>query len=692
MLGLSAPQAPDSDPSDLERTRELPPGSRIASAWPRPSPKGAGAPGSAIPRPVSSGSGGASPFPGLSGLTGKPSQSPKPGTAQPFQPAPIAAPFEAPRPPGVVPLEEISSSLLLPDDSGAVLPEPEELSGSVLIEDAPDGQGPIVTDLRPHAAQAGPTAEQAPRSLGMPHLPTSTPPPMLTPSQLGQGRARGTEGAEYGHADPAAAGDAARGDVSPARVVELPAEHGYAQESGGYIDPSAYDEASPPARGLSTLIAQARAGFARLREMVLASAQTRRGSRGSRPQWTTAAVTLAGLFVGVAVVGLIFALTGKRKSASDEEPGSASSAQHGAASASVAATPATVPAPATPAASSPSTAVACTVTATPQMVAPAAIVPAGVEVRPFGDAIALGFAPGEHEARALRVDPVTLAAGGSVGSRSADLVRRVRPVVTKESLGLAIDAERKHDRIQGRRTLPIDPPLQVGAYGGDLVWARSGGGPAGKLWPLSGSDDVDALRAASEGAPGDTTTAIAFRQGGQVWFGVATGYRSLSPKGDLSRIAGLGPTVGAPAVAVSEGAVVVAWSDRTSSDVPWHIRMIHMKPGEAASEPVTFTPPPGGPGGHAMSPSLAAVPGGRFLLVWTEGPTSQQRVRAVTLAASGETVGGALEISNGSVNSGQGQAAVTAAAGAGGAKGIVAFLQASGDGFEVAATGIRCDS
>jgi hypothetical protein len=699
MLGLSAPRAPDSDPSDLERTRELPPGSRIASAWPRPTPKGPGAQGSVIPRPASGGIGGANPFPGLSGLTGKASQSPKPGTAQPFQPAaPVAPPFEAPRPPGVVPLEEISSSLLLPDDSGALLPEPEELSGSVLIEDSPDGQGPIVTDLRPHAAHAGPPAEQAPRSLGMPHLPTSTPPPVLTPSQLGQGQAlgHGTQPAGDAYADPGAAGDSAHADVSPGRVVELPAEQGYAQESGGYLDPAAYEETSPPGvRGLSTLIAQARAGFERLRGLLLAAAQRRPGSRGSRPQWTTATVTLAGLFVGVAVVGLIFALTGKRKGLADEEPGSASSAasalasggaQHAAPSASVAATPATAPAPA---ASSPSTVIACTVTATPQMVAPAAIVPAGVEVRPFGDAIALGFAPGEHEARALRVDPVTLAAGGGVGSRSTDLIRRVRPVVTKESLGLAIDAERKHDRIQGRRTLPIDPPLQVGAYGGDLVWARSGGGPVGKLWPLSGSDDVDALRAGSEGAPGDTTTAIAFRQGGQIWFGVATGYRSLSARGDLSRIAGLGPTVGSPAVAVSEGAVVVAWSDRTSSDVPWHIRMVHMKPGEGASEPVNFTPPAGGPGGHAMSPSLAAVPGGRFLLVWTEGPTSQQRVRAVTLTASGETVGGALEISNGSVNSGQGQAAVTATAGA---KGIVAFLQASGDGFEVAATGIRCDS
>jgi hypothetical protein len=111
-----------------------------------------------------------------------------------------------------------------------------------------------------------------------------------------------------------------------------------------------------------------------------------------------------------------------------------------------------------------------------------------------------------------------------------------------------------------------------------------------------------------------------------------------------------------------------------------------MKAGDLPGEPVDFIPPSGGPGGHVMSPGLAGVPGGRFLLVWTEGPTSQQRVRAITLSSAGDPAGKPMEISNEAVNSGQGQAAVTAM----GAKGIVAFLQATGDGFEMVATGISC--
>jgi hypothetical protein len=90
-----------------------------------------------------------------------------------------------------------------------------------------------------------------------------------------------------------------------------------------------------------------------------------------------------------------------------------------------------------------------------------------------------------------------------------------------------------------------------------------------------------------------------------------------------------------------------------------------------------------------MSPGLAALPGGRFLLVWTEGPKSRQRVRGITLTPSGEPVGEPLEISKEAVNSGQGQVAVTASPGA---RGVVAFLEATEDGFAVAATPIACGS
>jgi hypothetical protein len=86
-----------------------------------------------------------------------------------------------------------------------------------------------------------------------------------------------------------------------------------------------------------------------------------------------------------------------------------------------------------------------------------------------------------------------------------------------------------------------------------------------------------------------------------------------------------------------------------------------------------------------MSPGLAAIPGRRFLLVWTEGPTSRHDVRALTLSADGAILGAPLNISSEGVNAGQGQASVTASG-----KGLVAFLESIDDGFQVLAAPIAC--
>jgi hypothetical protein len=394
-----------------------------------------------------------------------------------------------------------------------------------------------------------------------------------------------------------------------------------------------------------------------------------------RPRLVPVVMTV-GLVVVLGLLGLVVRLVSGGSGSARSVRSSSPSTDLVASGAGAAAAP--------PASTSP-----CTVAGRMRVVAPGAVVAAGVEAVSLGDGIALGFAPSEHDAAAVRLAPdFGVRAGGPTG-HSEEAIRRVRPVLAgKEGLGIVVDTDAAVDRIHGRRTLPLDPPLQAGAVGSDLVWAHPGASAAGKLWSLDGSlEDLDALRAASETSGGTTTTALTFRRGSSIFLGAAVGSEVPVAKGALSRIGGLGATIGSPTVAIDGGVVMLAWADRPSPDVPWRLRMTHTKAGDAPTEAVSFAPPAGGPGGHAMSPGLAALPGGRFLLVWTEGPVSQQRVRGVTLNLSGEPLGKPLEISVEGVNSGQAQAAVLASPGA---QGVVAFLQATKDAFEVAVTPIAC--
>jgi hypothetical protein len=219
------------------------------------------------------------------------------------------------------------------------------------------------------------------------------------------------------------------------------------------------------------------------------------------------------------------------------------------------------------------------------------------------------------------------------------------------------------------------------------VSAPHGSLRADKLWKLDGKSPVEALRGERVAGASASEYTFAFRRDGAVWIGTASGGKSLSPIGKLSRIGGLGPKIGSPAVATSDGSVLVAWADRAPEQTSWGLRYVVFKAGQEPGEPKAFAVPAGGPGQNAMSPDVAGLPGGRFLVVWTEGPQLSQQVRAQTINAEGAPIGTALKISADGVNAGQGQAAVTP-----GGRGAVAYLSASsaGEGFEVVAMPITC--
>jgi len=639
-------------------------------------------------------------------------------------------------------IEEISSSMLLPAEASSEMQavHVEELSGSVLIEDAPDGRGPpVVTQMpMPSATPRPPSVKPPVPGSVAPGRPVSVKPPVPTsPSNRPAAHAHrtllGMSMPELPKTTPAPRLDYMPGAAHgpPAEPVPIPIPAPIDPFAGAPLPPGgelfsnvpAAPAAPPPAaapplgaplgappptapmtgdveltrlpgspleKALDTgrrLVRRIVEVAGRLGERVVAVLPENTLLRSqARPPWFLPAVALAGLVVGIGLVGLLVsAVRAATRSSERETPAPSASARPP--STTTATTPKAVPSVTAPAPQPTGPVLpACTLAGAPHVIGPSATVAAGVEVGLAGGDLALGFAPTDHDAMIVRVNATTLSASTTVKAHSRDSIRRVTPLLAKGSLTAAVDVDHKGDRLQGRRTVRSSPPAQLGGTSdGHLSWARPGGAPAGQLWPLGeGSASVDALRGATD-LTGDPTVAIAFRRGGAVWMGTLAGTGGLAPSGDLAKVEGLGTAIGSPAVAISSNVVMVMWADRASSDQPWSLRWTRFDSGGAPGEARTFTPPPGGKGQPIMSPALTAVPGGRFLLVWTEGPASGHAVRALTLGPDGTPIGDPLDLSADGMNAGQAQAAV----GADGA-GVVAFLESSSGGFEVAASPITC--
>ncbi|WP_394829969.1 hypothetical protein [Pendulispora albinea] len=326
-------------------------------------------------------------------------------------------------------------------------------------------------------------------------------------------------------------------------------------------------------------------------------------------------------------------------------------------------------------------------------IAPQVVVASGVEVATAAQGIALGFASGPKEAISMVLDPNTLAVVSEHTSKAPDLVRRVTPIpaapagaADAKAPSYVVAVDRKGDPLEGRRTSAGPSPIDFGTASGHLVWAARSSDKSSALWSLPGDAPVEALRAVPLDGEG-RGYAITFRRSGAIWTGTIAGTAATGFKtsGELSETKGLGAQVGSPSIAASGDAVFVLWADRATADEPWALRFQRSRIGQAPEPAKTFEVPPGGLGAPYMSPSVTALGGGRFLVVWTEGPVSSHQVRALTLDADGRPQGAAFVVSSESANAGQGQAAVLPDG-----RGAVAYLVAEGKGFELMASSISC--
>jgi hypothetical protein len=326
----------------------------------------------------------------------------------------------------------------------------------------------------------------------------------------------------------------------------------------------------------------------------------------------------------------------------------------------------------------------CAMAGEAHVVSPRAFMPSGVEAVSVPGAIALGFAIDPRNGLAVTVDPASIGITTTVKTRAlGGDARRMSPVLERGKLTLVPGVDKKGDKLQGRRVVATSPPIDLGVAEGSLVWAPHDQNSYAKLVSLEGEGAIDAIRAVPLASASARGIAYTFRRGNAVYVGTAKGDSVLNPEGALARIAGLGQ-VGSPAIAVTGDTIIVAWSDRATAQDSWQVRWTKLAVGGAPDAPKQLAMPEGGLGTQAMSPSVAGLGAGRFVIAWSEGTPTHQ-VRAVTLNADGSASGSPMALSAAGVNAGQPQVAI----GPDG-RGVVGFLAAKGKAYEIHATPVAC--
>lgn len=238
-----------------------------------------------------------------------------------------------------------------------------------------------------------------------------------------------------------------------------------------------------------------------------------------------------------------------------------------------------------------------------------------------------------------------------------------------------------HDRQKRDGAVEYSPGMTVGARGKQFEVVREG--KPHELGTLP-SDEVTtpSIEPAQDAAK---SYAVVLRSGGQegkLVFGWLDGEGQL--KGTLGAVTMQDAFLGTPSVTTSDTSALITVATRASADAYWGITLasapLHQPPKSSKS----FTPPPGGPGGEAISPAASALSEGRWLLMWTEGPRGKHEVRAQTLDADLIPSGPAVRLSAGGSDAGQGTVIATAD------RALAVFFVRTPAGAELWGTGLSC--
>lgn len=290
--------------------------------------------------------------------------------------------------------------------------------------------------------------------------------------------------------------------------------------------------------------------------------------------------------------------------------------------------------------------------------------------------LAVGYAESESKAVGLTIDPRTLDRDQVFHDTKTPKVASVVPTTFGGKLRFQV--AREGTRLVSGRAVDASPPFSIASSPQGIV--RVAGSDVGILWALP-SEDTTIPRVATAAS----SHAVALRNGGKTgpilvgW--VDEGGRKQTELRTVERTEEL---AGTPAIAVSQDGLLVAFAVRGAREPTWAIALASAKQRAAPGKAIRFAIPEGGPSGEAMSPSIAGLSGGRWLLTWTEGVSGNRSVRAQVLGADLAPQSSPMTVSPAGTNAGQ------SAAWADGASAIVLFYVQRGGGHELWGSALEC--
>jgi hypothetical protein len=260
----------------------------------------------------------------------------------------------------------------------------------------------------------------------------------------------------------------------------------------------------------------------------------------------------------------------------------------------------------------------------------------------------VGFAASPNDGIGIELDLTTLSAKERFNERSPARLTGIVPLTKNGPVRFQLDSA--DDELKFARSVDAKPSFAIGVS--DENFARQSGGSTSVIWAGGGAQRMTEPRIASYADLGHVVT---FRQGGQngkirVGWLKQDGARAS----DLSVVDVSASHVGTPMVAANDQQALVAFAAKATPDSYWRVYFSRSEFGKAPGPAAGFRIPPGGPGAEAISPGASGVPGGRWLVQWTEGSSGNRVVRLQTLAHDLIQVGDPVDVSPEGANAGQG--------------------------------------